>query len=322
MKLEYTFDLEKTDPEVVMELPLSDIAAMSVSIGNREKRNRSNYYQRKHIMGVQATVERSEKLAALNVPINVHFSENLGVPDVSRSEERFLAVGAADITANLFRPGWQSDVPGGRRLFHLEDEPINEKEYYAFMVTHKDGKSAANIRKIRFRGETPLMEGAEIPHLQWLLCSSPLVYNGEIVDKAEMAKHNYDLRHMFGREKDVGIINTIYKRLADGYDSFTRAIDENRDHILTRGADVDWYHAGIGIEGDRLIVIHHIGSMYQLAERFRRSGVRHAVLLDSGGSSIIWANWNVGGTLAHHWYYRPNRGAIIAFRLKGKCLRR
>lgn len=128
-----------------------------------------------------------------------------------------------------------------------------------------------------------------------------------------MAINEYDLRHVFGRYETT-ITNEIYRGLRQSYEKFVASVNEKKTKILTTGPEVEWYHAGIGIKKDTLIVIHHTGSLMELAFAFKEQGADDAVLLDSGGSSIIWANWNQGKTIAHNVNYRPHRGAVIVIK--------
>jgi len=318
MKLLYEFNLEKTDPEITLELPENEIGEIFLSIANREIRNRTDLYQQKHIAGTQFTGERSQEIANLNISIEKHFEKNLGIADVFHSKKRYLVIGAGDCSANLFRSSYDLTLTRGKPLFYLKDEPYKEKEYYAFIITGKNGTVKGKIEKITFRDEKPAIGNQEIPGLLWLFCSTPLVYKGHLVDKIEMACNDYDLRHFFGKNNENGTLNGIYTKLNEGYPQFVKAIEKKQDKIQITGTDVEWYHAGIGIKDNTFIIIHNIGSIFDLAKKFQEQGVSDAVLLDSGGSSVIWANWNYSGYLAHHWYFRPNRGAVIVFNLKGE----
>lgn len=319
MKLLYEFDLTKTDPEILLEIPFEDIEEMFLSITNRQKRNKTDLYQQKHINGVENSSDRKKELTELNMPIEAHFKENFQIEDPYKVEKRYLVIGVGDCTANLFRASFDPTLWPRNPFFYLEDEPFREKEYYGFIVSRDQGKLKAKIETITFQQGKPVLNGKEIPGLSWMFCSTPLVYRGKIVDGSGMAKNNYDLRHLFGKENGSETINEIYKKFREGgYPAFANAIEAKKDKIIGTGQDVNWYHAGIGIKDDAFLVIHHIGSLLDLANKFYTLGVEDAVLLDSGGSSVVWANWNYNGILAHHWYFRPDRGAIIIFHLKGK----
>lgn len=318
MKLLYEFDLKKTDPEIILELPNNEIAEASLSIANREIRNRTNLYQQKHIIGTQSTEVRTKEIAELNMTIEKHFEKNPDITDVFHSKKRYLVIGVGDCSANLFRCSYDLTLTQGKQFFYLKDEPYKEKEYYAFIVTGQNGALNGKIEKITFRDEQPTLDNHEIPDLLWLFCSTPLVYKGHLLDKTEMASNDYDLRHFFGKNNSNGTINDIYAKLNEGYPQFVDAIARNQDKIQMSGTDVEWYHAGIGIKNNTFIIIHIIGSIFDLARKFQEQGVSDAVLLDSGGSSVIWANWNYNGFIAHHWYFRPNRGALIMFNLRGE----
>jgi len=81
------------------------------------------------------------------------------------------------------------------------------------------------------------------------------------------------------------------------------------------------YHAALGISGKELIVVHRTATIEEVAEELHTLGAEDAVLLDSGGSCAIWANWpnsGEGGVLANAWNFRAPRGAVIFQVLKGK----
>jgi hypothetical protein len=313
LQLTYSFDTNKESPEIIMELLLSEICHISLSMANREKRNGTSLYQKKHILGSQKTSERKKDLADLNITIPEHFEQNFGIDDVFLAEKRYLVVGVGDCTANLFRPSF--DTSKEKPLFFLEDEPIEEKEYYGFIVREEGNETNVRIEKIVFRNGIPLENGKQIDNLKWLFCSTPLVYKENVVSVLEMVVNDYDLRHTFGKSAN-DFTNKLYFQLRTGYKNFVEMVKKNESRILTAGPEVEWYHAGIGIKNNKIIVILHIGSLMELALKFKEVGVSDAVLLDSGGSPVIWVNWNMGGTIAHHINYRPKRGAIIIIEIK------
>jgi hypothetical protein len=313
MKLTYSLDTNKESPGIIMELPLPEINHMSLSMADREKRNGTSLYQKKHILGSQKTAERKKNFADLNITIPEHFKQNFGLDDVFHVENRYLVVGVGDCTANLFRPSF--DTSKKRPLFFLEDEPIEQKEYHGFIVREEGNETNIRIEKIIFRNGIPLENGKQIDNLKWLFCSTPLVYKENVVSASEMVVNDYDLRHTFGKSANE-FTNRLYFQLRTGYKNFVEMVKENESRILTAGPEVEWYHAGIGIKNNKIIVIHHIGSLKELALKFKEVGVSDAVLLDSGGSPVIWVNWNMGGTIAHHVNFRPKRGAIIIIEIK------
>jgi hypothetical protein len=125
-----------------------------------------------------------------------------------------------------------------------------------------------------------------------------------------MVVNDYDLRHTFGRDAKK-VTDELYLSLRDGYDKFVKILESKKSKILSFGPEVEWYHAGIGVKENCIILIHNTGSLMDLALKFKEHGVENAVLLDSGGSPVIWANWTKGGVLAHNFNYRSKRGAVI-----------
>jgi hypothetical protein len=313
LQLTYSFDTNKESPEIIMELLLSEICHISLSMANREKRNGASLYQQKHILGTQKTSERKKNLSDLNITIPEHFKQDFDIDDVFHVENRYLVLGVGDLTANLFRPSF--DASWKKPLFFLDYEPIEEKEYYGFIVQGEKDETIVRIEKIIFQDGIPLENGKRIDHLKWLFCSTPLVYKENVVNVSEMVLNDYDLRHTFGKSAKE-FTDKLYFQLRASYKDFVEMVKKNESRILTTGPEVEFYHAGIGVKEDKILVIHHIGSLRELALKFKELGVKDAVLLDSGGSSVIWANWNMGGTIAHHVNYRPKRGAIIIIEIK------
>lgn len=270
MNLTYSFDKNRKVPDVVLQLPLAEVGKMVLSLANRELRNRKGLYQKKHILGTQKTRERKKELADLNIEIPEHFHRDLGIADVFSVDTKYLVVGVGDCTANLFRPSF--DVSRETPLFFLEDEPILKKEYYAFTVLQKNEKPGLGIKKITFRDEIPMEKGQPIDNLKWLFCSTPLVYNGNIVPELEMVLNNYDLRHTFGKNAQE-ITNELYFCLREGYDKFVENLKSKKSKILAAGPEVEWYHAGIGVKENCVILIHNTGSLVDLALKDRKSVV-------------------------------------------------
>jgi len=318
LKLTYSFETQKKAPEVEMELPLLEIDDIFLSIANREMRNGATLFQQRHICGTRNTSERKPECSDINITIPGHFQQNFGIDDVFQARDRYLVLSVGDCTANLFRPSFDSTKENP--FYFLKHEPFEKKEYYGFIVQMQQKEEISiRIEKIGFRDQIPfeLENGKKIDGLKWLFCSTPLVYHGQVADSMEMAVNDYDLRHSFGKNAKE-LTDEIYFQLRESHEKFVEMIDKNRAKILTTGPEVEWYHAGIGIKENKIIVIHNIGSLMELAVKFKSLGVNDAVLLDSGGSSVIWANWNLGGTLAHYLNYRAKRGAAIIIRTKGQ----
>jgi hypothetical protein len=81
------------------------------------------------------------------------------------------------------------------------------------------------------------------------------------------------------------------------------------------------YHAACGLTGnDELVVIHRAATPEDLAQALKGHEVRDGVLLDTGGSPFIWANWLVeeGQVLAcNRDEFRPRRGAVVSLATDG-----
>jgi hypothetical protein len=310
--------LQKDGNQIVFEIPIKQIDHSYLSIASREMRNGNSLYQKKHITGTKLTKDRPDNFSNLNIEIPEHFQYNLNIKDILNDREPYVVFGVGDMTANLFRLSY--DTIQSPPLFYLSEEPYREKEYYSFVSTKTSRQELFKFKKINFRNEIPFEIDRPISDLNWLFCSTPLVWQSKVVDNIEMAFNNYDLRHLFGKSSQH-ITNDIYKESVDqnlkfSYFSFIKAIEKRKIHLKTSGYDVKWYHAGLGIKENTLMILHHKGSLYDIANQFIKFGATEAVLLDSGGSSVIWTNIKKQGSLAFQEnYHRSRRGAIVILKL-------
>lgn len=208
------------------------------------------------------------------------------------------------------------------RLFHLEDEPIGKVPYtvlFAFENASEFRLAILHDIVIRADGFLPESVPREIRDgLRWWAACPPLLRNGTF-EPGRYAVRDYDVRHFLGfKLKDEELEEKVYQFFGD-WDEWCDAIGKVMPAVFPEG-----YHAALGITNDEVIVVHCNASPEKIAEDLKSMGVRDAVLLDSGGSCAVWANWlnhGDGGVLAHAWNFRAHRGAILFFVLKGVRLR-
>jgi hypothetical protein len=309
------------DPDVTLVFLQEEIVNSFLSIAERDKRNGTSSYQIRHIEGPQATAEREKQP---NWEIPDHFKKNLTV-DALSSPDRYLVLGVGDLTANLLRPSW--DARKDNNFFCLQYEPYEQlkKEKHPYTSFMMDKNNVPHIQSIYFVSQEDKIiptdaEGQDLSSASnYLFCSIPLIRSGNKVSLAEMAFWDYDLRHFFTMEKEMKEpINELYQKWMkpDYYHSLEQAFETYSD----KPYKANWYHAVLGINYLRkeIIIFHRTCNIPGLQDDLLEYGVDDAVLLDSGGSSVIWCNWLFGNYLAHHWYFRPERGSVMVFQLTGE----
>jgi hypothetical protein len=326
-------DPDKAGPEATLKVPLNFFDQLYLSIACRAARNRTALYQKKHRGSAMATRERDWELAALNRPIAEHY-RSIEQQAGSLKDRRVLAFPISDLTANPLRPHYHASPAEVRaafenapsagavfqasdaRLFFLEDEPIGKVPYTLLLVYEAGGATRLAIRHsvcVAADGALPV----DVPEpilkgLRWWAACPPLLINGEHkVD--EYAIRDYDLRHVFGfPEKgspEEGQLREMFQCFPH-WDEWRRHIHKKLESLKAPAAG---YHAALGLSDQEMILVHRVGTIPEIAASLKSLGARDAVLLDSGGSCAIWANWvdgGQGGILANHWNFRPPRGAV------------
>lgn len=278
-------------------------------------------------------------LANLNRTIAEHYQ--LLVMEKKIDPDRpVLAFPISDLTANPLRPHYDTaSEPDGlafqkagpletgyghrtsARLFHLEDEPISDVPYTVLSCHEEQGAIQFAIRhETRVSADGTVNDDAlssRTSGLKWWAACPPLLAGGRHNLEA-FAVRDYDLRHVFGFPKDApdeSSLRDIYRYFPD-WVPWCAAI---RTRLQTIDRYETGYHAAFGVAADRFILIHRTATIPDLANDLRALGADDGVLLDSGGSCAIWANWansRQGGVLASHWNFRPARGAVVFLVLK------
>lgn len=325
-----------SDPRVTLRLSLDEIEDLRLSVAERETRNRSQLYQRKHASRAAGwdTRQRDPALAALNRPIAEHYQlQSLCHGLKGLENKRVLAVAVSDLTANPLRPHYDATSDDPRRsLFFLADEPIGQVPYTLLICYQHQGRIRLGIQhdvQVGEDGALPDSMPAEMRNgLRYWMACPPLLINGQH-DLEAFCLRDYDLRHVFGFRshfKEFGYrseqkyLEELYKvyELFPDWERWCAAIGER---LKTLPKPETCYHAALGLSEQELLVIHRTCTIPELAEELRRLGAGEAVLLDSGGSCAIWANWvngNRGGVLASAWNFREARGAVLFIILKGE----
>jgi hypothetical protein len=336
-----TFSLDfgdrRTDPAATLRVSLDAIDDVCLSVAARAARNRSRLYQAKHLGAPSSTRERDPALAALNMPFARHCDQVRRRLPAGRdlTNKRIVAFAISDLTANLLRPHVDASIrshdPADAPLFHLADEPLGDVRYTILFCYQRAGAPRLAIRhnvNVRPDGSLPDDVPAEIRAglLYWMACP-PLLIGGRH-DVNSFGVLDYDLRHLFGfpdrfatfGHPDQGAheraLSTLYATFPR-WNAWAAAIG---DRLIASPTRETGYHAALGLSQNELVVVHRVATISELATELSRLGAIDAVLLDSGGSSAIWANWvegNRGGVLASAWNFRPPRGAALFVVLKG-----
>jgi len=326
-------DNEHAARNVTLLLPFEDIVRADLSVAGRSERNRTLLYQRKHAGSALATRGREPALAQLNQTIPEHYQRLVTRKRVD-ADAAVLAFSISDLTANLLRPHYDASIDADRivheesviasengakadvRLFHLKDEPIGEVPYTLLCCYEEGGAIRFAILHDIAIGPSGLLPREVSPAirsgLKWWAACPPLLASGRH-DLEAFAVRDHDLRHVFGFPEsatDEEAIRQMYRSFPD-WSEWSLTI---RARLATIDSFETGYQAALGIGADQLILLHRTATIPDLARDLRALGADNGVLLDSGGSCAIWANWahdGHDGILASHWNFRPRRGAVI-----------
>ena len=332
VQLTIDYSRPEESPAATLAVSLDEVDSVHLSVASRDARNRTALYQQKHRGSTTASRSRDPKLAAPNLPISAHYEalrQRIELPE----DRRVLAFPISDLTANPLRPHFDATVSrAGDRLFFLGDEPIGLVRYTLLICYEQKGRTRFHIAhdvKLPGDGSLPQTIPSRIRSgLRYWMACPPLLIRGKH-NLARYAVLDYDVRHLFGFENSFARFGRPNQAEQEAYlreiwNTFPDR-DRWRAAVRARLAQTETietgYHAALGLSKDRLIVVHRIATIPQLAAALKRQGATDAVLLDSGGSCAIWANWpnsNQGGVLANHWNFRPGRGAVLFLVLQGK----
>lgn len=339
--LDYS-DTKQAEPKATLEISREVIEEAYLSVACRTARNRTALYQQKHAGAEMATRRRDPTLAALNRPISEHYEllqEQIG----PLKDRRVIAFTISDLTANPLRPHYDDSIPDEQRafqvartilavyrnglsakLFHLEDEPITEVPYTLLFSYEEEGQTRLAIHhkvEVNADGSLPEQIPKEIRNgLKWWAACPPLLKEGKHCLE-EFAVLDYDIRHVFGFPEKDSAEEEELRKIYETFPSWEDWCKGIREKLRSFESPAVGSHAALGISEQELIVIHRTDTIPKIAEELKNLGMRDAVLLDSGGSCAIWANWangGQGGILANHFNFRPARGAVIFLVLKGE----
>lgn len=231
-----------------------------------------------------------------------------------------LVVPISDLVANLLRPCFHRDGLGSARIFSFDGEPLDRKTYTCVSwFEEESGRGALRIHPVVFdrRADTvyaPCAPGITLESLGlvWAAALVPLVVDGEPLSAREIAREDYDLRQILGRDADA-LIQQAYEGWFDEWDE---RVDEAVAALeAASGSFACFYHSVIALDRHgRVLIVQREATLPELARTLAADGIFQAGLLDSGGSCAVYDAW-AESYINHNWYYREPRGAILLFEL-------
>ena len=331
-------DTGSIERRAAIRINTNELAAAHLHLAFPEKRNRSGLYMRRHPRGkgdsvcANSPLRSPEEPNKLSIPVHIEEMRRSGtIPSCPKHrmengetfglEPAMLAVPVSDLVANLLRPCFHSSGLGEYKLFFFEEEPIDRKSYWCVCFFRKDNDVGRfNLQWVRFnaaKDQALDLSGNNLSNqgLVWAAALVPLVIGGSPLPAVEIAKNDYDLRQILGRQVDDQI-QYVYESWFDEWDvRVEEVVSEHEKKGLPFSV---FYHSILGLDKSGNIHIRQIeGTLPDLAKSLAREGIVAAGLLDSGGSCALYDLW-MGSYLNHGWYFREPRGSILVFELKSK----
>ncbi|MFC1476411.1 hypothetical protein ACFL5S_00445 [Fibrobacterota bacterium] len=303
-----------------------------------EKRNRTDRYMRRHritdddesLLPVNKPIRSPEEPKKISIAHHIDLLRKEGaIPPIEEMSQRngenfmseplMLAVPISDLVANLLRPSYHREMPGSNRVFFFEDEPIEQKRKYfcicSFDRTEK--KQKISLKQLYFDAKNDCVRDSKGNDLHgkglvWAAALVPLVVSGKALPAVEIAKNDYDLRQIVGRDAEEEM-SYAYEGWFDQWEGRVEKLVkkwENEQHLFSI-----FYHSILAIdESGNIHIFQREGTLPSIACDLVKDGMVAAGLLDSGGSCSLYDVW-MGGYLNHCKYYREPRGSILLFLL-------
>ena len=322
--------------EMHLRLEATEVALAELHIAHAAERNRSSYYLRRHgatrdAAGVDQPVDPNTPVRAAQEPPKLTIPQHLESlwrsgriawvePPAEKDDRPFhlepttIVVPISDLVANLLRPAFHRGFET-RRIFHLEGEPIDRQSYMCLCFTESGAETGLEIRALRFDPSNDCvvdLSGRSLTEVVWAAGLVPLVGAGNALQPVEIARRDYDLRQLLGRD-DTASMQHVY---AGWYESWDERVEMAvNEHILHGREFASFYHSAIGIDAEGGIhILQTEATLPDLAQELARLGMVNAGLLDSGGSCALY-DARLGSYLNHGWYFREPRGAVVAIQL-------
>ena len=330
-----TLEVGHPERRAQVEIRQEEIADVHLHVAEPEKRNRSGLYMRRHRVPGREMVSPNCPLRDANEPFKLSIPDHIKALRqqgllrstaatrstggmTSGSEPSQLAVPVSDIVANLMRPAFHRDGLGDRRLFFLEDEPIEKLRYWCVCLFRSQDRASLQMRWARFDPTLDRIYGAAGEDIMeqglvWAVALVPLVVDAAPLATTKIAQYDYDLRQIFGRDAEKAI-RYAYDGLSNGSWN-ARVAELVAEHELHDHPYPPFYHSVLALNHKgHVIILQSESTLPDLARRLAEDGMVAAGLLDSGGSCALYDPW-LESYLNHSWYFRESRGAILVFEL-------
>jgi hypothetical protein len=319
-----------------VQIAPEELGRVYLHLASAELRNRTDRFMRRHAAPRQQPPSPNRPVRSAQEPRKLSIPEHLREMAASgvlssqpvvheQSHERFLVeparlvVPISDVVANLLRPCFHRDGLGSRRVFFFQGEPINRRAYFAAcsFSAGEQRPGRLELRQIRFAMPTDRTLGSHgedlaAQGLVWAAALVPLVVDRRPLEPVEIAREDYDLRQILGRDAEAEM-RYAYEGWFDQWDA--RVSEVVAEHQRLAKPFASFYHSVLATDaGGAIHILQTEGSLPQLAQELAREGMTAAGLLDSGGSCALYDPW-MAGYLNHNWYYREPRGAILVFEL-------
>jgi hypothetical protein len=313
-----------------------ELSGAYLHLASAELRNRTDHFMRRHAATQQQPPSPNHPVRSAQEPRKLSIPEHLremvatgtlaSTPMVlEQNHERFLVeparlvVPISDVVANLLRPCYHRDGLGPHRVFFFEGEPIDRKVYFCVCFFSRGPAQAGQLqlRPVRFdeRSDEALDPQGEClaeQGLVWAAALVPLVMDRWPSQPAQIAREDYDLRQILGRDAETEI-QYAYGGWFEQWDVRVSEVVARHQRLVKPFAS--FYHSILAIDASGAIhILQTEGSLPELAQKLANEGMVAAGLLDSGGSCALYDPW-IAGYLNHNWYYRERRGAILVFEL-------
>ena len=322
--------------EAELRIAADELVAVHLHLAYPEGRNRTGRYRRRHAhrpdepVGPNCPLQCPDEPPKLSCSEHVEQMRRTGLispatppPPVDRQgqgkERLMIAVGIADLVANLLRPCYHRDGLGDFRLFHLDEEPIDSSRYSCLcFFAEQEGRCRLEIRRVRFdrRADRALdVSGADLldEGLVWAAALVPLVAEREALPVVQIAQADYDLRRIVGRHNEAPV-RYAYAGWHDEWDARVEQVVSDHQREGRPWGSV--YHSVLGLDAAGNVLIRQKETtLPEAAGSLVSEGIVAGGLLDSGGSSAIYDVWSAS-YLNHGWYHRQPRGAILLFELR------
>lgn len=320
--------------QAAVKIAASELARVHLHLSFPEKRNRTRLYIHRPVKPENISPKDSYKIPIAEHIADMRAKKLIPSPtELVRHEDEdeiygtvpaMLAVPISDLVANLLRPCFHRVGLGSHRLFYLEGEPINERTYFCICFFGEEGyEKGLQFRQVRFDSEKDRVfdnnskdkdDLLNKEKLTWAASLVPLVIDGRPLSTVEIAKYDYDLRQIFGRDPAYEpIIDYIH---AGGFSEWDKRVEQEvLKHEKNNMPFEKFYHSILAVDRSNDLHIRQVeGTLPVLAKELAGEGMTAAGILDSGGSCALYDIW-MASYLNHGWYFREPRGSILVFEL-------